>query len=396
MNRLLLGIFLSSSLGMAGIFSIVPALPAIADGLGVSDARAAYLIAAFAFGSILVAPFIGLLADKVGRRSVLTPSLLVFGVTGIACGFCDGFAPLLLLRFVQGCGAAALGSLAVTMLSDLYTGPDRIRYFGWNMAATSMGMMFYPFMGGVLGAIDWRYPFFLSALALPIGFYVHVYLRYPEPLSPLSLKAYVRQFLGSLSNRRVLLLSVINFTVFFVFSGAFLSFFSLLMNETFSEALQIDVLSKHYRVSSAVFIGLQLVLFSIMVGTVSMSLGRLHQRFGFNRVLASALFFYGVALLLLQGGTTLWHMVFSVALLGLAHGCCIPSMVALYTRLAPEGMTGSYVILNSLVFRVGQTLGPVCLAWVLMNAGVDWVFVVAGLLLIPVSLLAANTRWRDA
>jgi len=394
MNRLLLGVFLSSSLGMAGIFSIVPALPAIADGLGISDARAAYLIASFTFGSIFVAPFIGLLADKVGRRRVLTPSLMVFGLAGIACGFSDGFTALLLLRFVQGCGAAALGSLAVTVLSDLYSGPDRIRYFGWNMAATSMGMMFYPFMGGLLGAMDWRYPFFLSALALPIGVYIHVYLRYPESLSTPSLKAYVQQFLVSLSNRRVLWLSVINFTVFFVFAGAFLSFFSLLISETFSELVVVDVLSKTIKLSVEVFIGLQLVLFSIMVGAVSMSLGRIHQRFGFNPVLASALFFYGVALMLIQGSGTLSAMTLSVALLGLAHGCCIPSMVALYTRLAPEGMTGSYVILNSLVFRLGQTVGPICLAAVLVGAGIDWVFIVAGVLVLPMSVLAFFTRWR--
>jgi predicted MFS family arabinose efflux permease len=133
-----------------------------------------------------------------------------------------------------------------------------------------------------------------------------------------------------------------------------------------------------------------------MVGVVSISLGSLHQRFGFNRVLASALLFYGVAIVWIQESSTLGSMTLSVALLGLAHGCCIPSMVALYTRLAPEGMTGSYVILNSLVFRLGQTVGPVCLAAVLMHAGIDWVFVVAGLLVLPMSVLALFTRWRDA
>ena len=395
MNRILMGIFLSSSLGMAGIFSIVPALPAMAIGLGITDAEAAYLISSFTLGTILVAPFVGLLADKVGRRYVLTPSLLLFGLAGVACGLCEDFTTLLVLRFIQGMGAAALGALAVTILSDLYQGPTRVRYFGWNMTATSMGMMFYPFMGGVLGSVHWRYPFFLSAIALPIALYVHLFLRYEEPLSKLTFKAYVVQFLGSLSNRRVLLLSWINFTVFFVFAGAFLSFFSLLMLETFSDSLSIELGSFMQPLSAEIFIGLQLVLFSIMVGIISFNLGALHQRFGFNQVLATALFFYALSLLWLQSSDGFVSTTLAVALLGLAHGCTIPSMVALYTRLAPEGMTGSYVILNSLVFRVGQTVGPIVMAVVLLNSDVTWVFVAAGLVIFPVSALALWTRWRD-
>ena len=46
------------------------------------------------------------MADRWGRKRILVPSLFLFGVAGVACGFAGSFHALVLLRFAQGVGAA--------------------------------------------------------------------------------------------------------------------------------------------------------------------------------------------------------------------------------------------------------------------------------------------------
>lgn len=381
---------------MAGVFSIVPALPILADQLGVSDSAAAYLIVSFTLGNILISPFVGLASDSLGRRKILVPSLMVFGVAGALCGVTNEFSVMLILRFIQGIGSAALATVAVTVLSDRYAGESRVRYFGYNMTATSVGMMFYPYMGGVLASIDGRYPFFLSAIAVPIGFYVHLFMRYSEPLSNLRLSDFFGQFSRSLLERRVILASYLNLTAFVIFAGAFLAFFALLVQKKFTEDVAIDLAFSTITLSPQVFSGLAIVVFSSMVGVVSLQLGRLHNAFGFNRVLATAFVGYSVGFLAIPAADSAEWLLAGCAVLGLAHGCAVPSIVALYTRLAPSGMVGSYVILNSIVFRAGQTIGPMIFGFVLLVSDVQQLFVVAACSAIPAAFVAAITRWRTA
>jgi MFS family permease len=390
LNRVLLGIFLVTPLSMLGVFNIAPALPYIAQALQLSETDIGYLLAAFTLGNVLVAPFAGLIADTVGRRVVLLPSLYLFGIAGIACGLVDGFGWLLFWRFVQGIGSAALGSLSVTMISDLFSGPDRVRYFGYNMALNSVGMIILPLLGGMLVIYSWRYPFLLMGIAIPIAIYNQIFLHYDEPRHPTSIQQYFRQLFLSMRDRRLLRASYLNFSVFVLFGGAFITYYSLLFVQRFAEQVTLFGIT----VKLEIVIGLAMSLFSVMTGLVSAKLDAIHQRFGFREVLTFAFLVYGAGLFFFQLSMTIFACIASAMLLGVAHGLAVPSIVALHTRLAPPGMTAAYVVLNSLVFRIGQTLGPLMMAVVLTHSDLDSVFIVAACLSLPSAWLAWRTNWR--
>lgn len=392
MNRQLFGIFLVTSLGMVGVFNISPALPFIAEGMSIDTAQIAQIISAFTLGNVVVAPFVGLLSDKLGRRKVLFPSLYLFAFAGAGCGFSQNFEQLLLLRFLHGVGAAGVGVLAVTMIADLYQGSNRVRLFGYNMVVASVGMVIFPLLGSWLVTYSWRYPFFLAALAFPVAIYNQLFLRYQEPVSHLDTRNYLLQLAASMKDRRVLPLVYLNISVFVVFGGAFLSFYALFLTQAYPQ----EILFAGIGLQLELLIGVCMALFSVMVGVVSSKLGAIHQRFGFNKVLSLAFIAYGAALLLFVSSEWIFLTALSVMLLGAAHGILAPSIIALHTKLAPEGMTAAYVTLNSLVFRLGQTIGPLIMAAVFISQGISSVFIAASLLLIPAVLVSWLTPWRPA
>ncbi|ARN73441.1 MFS transporter [Oceanicoccus sagamiensis] len=390
MNKNLLGIYLVTSLSMAGVFTIAPALPLIAGALAIDKANIGYIITAFTMGTVLVAPFMGLIADKFGRKKLLIPSLYIFGIAGFACGLTNSLEWLIFWRFIQGVGSSALGTLSTTMITDIFEGPKRVRYFGYNMTVNSIGMVLFPLLGGLLVASSWRYPFFLSAVAIPIAIYNQLFLNYSEKLTDLDTRQYLKNLLRSLTDRRVMLAAYLNFTSFIMMGGAFLTFYALYLTQTFSPVIDSFGLS----FQREIIIGFAMSLFSAMVGVVAFRLGAIHAKFGFHRVLAFAYFTYAGAFYLFQSTDQLGWVLLACAWLGLGHGLAVPSIMALHTRLAPEGMTASYLTLNSFVFRVGQTLGPMLMALVYSYYDLKAVFILAAVIAIPAAWVALKTDWR--
>ena len=85
-------------------------------------------------------------------------------------------------------GAAALGTLNVTVIGDIYGGRERSAALGLNSSVLSVGTAGYPAIGGLLATFGWFYPFALPVVAIPIGVLVLFSLRNPEPLNEQGLK----------------------------------------------------------------------------------------------------------------------------------------------------------------------------------------------------------------
>jgi len=165
--HIIFGITLSAVMGVS---SIAPALPVIARALDVTTDQIGLLITVFALPGILLTPFLGVLADRFGRKRILIPSLLLYGIAGVACAFTTSFSDLLWLRFLQGAGSAALGALNITLIGDLFQGNRRATAMGYNGSVLSVGTAVYPAIGGLLAAFAWNYPFFSAGLPFRLPF----------------------------------------------------------------------------------------------------------------------------------------------------------------------------------------------------------------------------------
>jgi len=107
--------------------------------------------------------------------------LLLFGIAGGACSLARDFNTLLAFRFLQGIGAASLGSLTITIIGDLYSERYRAKAMGYNASICSIGTAIAPIIGGALAALAWFVPFAISVIAVPVGIIALFSLKNPEP-----------------------------------------------------------------------------------------------------------------------------------------------------------------------------------------------------------------------
>ena len=164
-----------------GIASISPALPKIQQQLDITAEQIWLLITAFTLPGMVLTLFLGILADRLGRKTILIPSLLLFGISGGLCALTNDFNILLILRFFQGIGAASLSSLNLTIIGDMYENKfTRAKVMDYNTTVLSVGLAAFPAVGGALAMLAWYFPFLISLLAIPIGLWVMFTLKLPS------------------------------------------------------------------------------------------------------------------------------------------------------------------------------------------------------------------------
>lgn len=140
------------------------------------------LAAVYAAMQFLCAPLLGALSDRFGRRPVLLVSLFGLGVDYLIMGLAPSIWWLFLGRAFAGVMGASL-TTANAYIADVSTPANRARNFGLVGVAFGLGFIVGPASGGLLGAIDLRLPFFVSAgLALINWLYGLIVL--PESLAP--------------------------------------------------------------------------------------------------------------------------------------------------------------------------------------------------------------------
>lgn len=172
------------ALNALAIDSMLPALPAIGEALGVSVANdrqhviSIYLLG-IGFGSLLYGP----LSDRFGRKGVLVPALFAYLALAIGCGLATSFAMLLVLRFVHGLVSAALGVIVVAVIRDLFAGDAMAKRLSLIFLVFMIVPIIAPTLGaGIAAVAGWRAIFIvLAVMSIVMLFWLR---RLPETLDP--------------------------------------------------------------------------------------------------------------------------------------------------------------------------------------------------------------------
>ncbi|HRR61158.1 MAG TPA: MFS transporter, partial [Spirochaetota bacterium] len=208
-----------------GVTNITPALPAMATFFNIPYSSVALLITVFTMPGIIVTPILGIVSDRIGRRILIIPSLLIFGITGTIMFFVKDFSWLLILRFIQGVGVSALGAINTTIIGDMFTGNDRTAAFGYNASVLNIGTAAYPVIGGLLCIAGWNYPFLLSAFAFVVAWFVIFHLHNPEPVNEVALKDYFKTIAAIIKKPYIIGLLSTNILTFTLLYGPIITYF---------------------------------------------------------------------------------------------------------------------------------------------------------------------------
>ena len=186
-KRALTFIFCTAALDILALGMMIPVLPRlILDFQGGDAATASETIGVFmtvwGLAQFFCSPLLGSLSDRYGRRPVILISCLGLGLDYAFMALAPSLGWLFVGRVISGITSATLGT-AFAYIADVTTPETRAKSFGLIGGAFGLGFVIGPAVGGLLGSLDPRLPFWCSAAACVVnaafGWFV-----LPESLPP--------------------------------------------------------------------------------------------------------------------------------------------------------------------------------------------------------------------
>src|ERR1700743_329930 len=156
------------------------ALPRMQGTLSATQDEMGWVLTSYIVAAAITIPLTGGVAGECGPRRVFLISIFIFTVASALCGLAVTLPQIVLFRFLQGVGGAALVPLSQAVLFDINPPKD----FGRAMAIWGIGVTMGPILGPALGGwltenYTWRWVFYIN---LPIGVlaFIGLYFTMPE------------------------------------------------------------------------------------------------------------------------------------------------------------------------------------------------------------------------
>ncbi|AXI08108.1 MFS transporter [Oceanobacillus sp. 143] len=143
----------------------IPVLPVIEKEIGISAFQSSLIITVYSIIAILLIPIAGYLSDRIGRKKVIIPSLIISAIGGIVSTWAawrgeDPFMLILVGRFLQGAGAAGAFPVVIPTVGDMFKDEKEMSHsLGIIETSNTFGKVLSPIFGAVLAAWIWYLPF---------------------------------------------------------------------------------------------------------------------------------------------------------------------------------------------------------------------------------------------
>ncbi|HSJ59281.1 MAG TPA: MFS transporter, partial [Anaerolineae bacterium] len=176
---------LSLTLGivMLGFGMVMPIMPFYVESMGASATELGLLVAISPFIQLVASPIWGGISDRHGRKPVLAAGLLGYALSMLFFGLSTELWMLFVARGVGALLSAATMPTTMAYVGDSTADEERGGGMGALGAATGLGMVLGPALGGLLGSHSLSTPFFLTAAVCLVTLLL-VLLFLPESLPP--------------------------------------------------------------------------------------------------------------------------------------------------------------------------------------------------------------------
>ncbi|MGV8854021.1 MAG: multidrug effflux MFS transporter [Devosia sp.] len=245
------------ALNALAIDVMLPALPYMGEALGVaSENERQFVISAYMIGMGVAQLVFGPLTDRFGRRAPLLAGMGLYVIAAFTAIFAPSFTVLLILRFVQGMGAASVRVISTSAVRDRYAGREMAEV----MSLVFMVFMAIPIIAPGIGQVllltgPWQMIFLFMAI-LASAFWLWTFFRLPESLPldkrrPLTLGGVLDGFRIVFTNRAAISYGLAGTFLF----GALFGFISS------SQQIYVDIygLGVYFPVAFAAIAGLMAV-----------------------------------------------------------------------------------------------------------------------------------------
>lgn len=338
---------------------LIPVLPKMQSVMNLNKFQTGLLITVFSVPAGLTIPWAGMFSDRAGRKAVMVPALLVYGLGGLIAGAAAlllgerAYWPIMAGRFIQGVGAGGTYQLAMALTGDIFTTSERAKALGLLEASNGLGKVVSPIAGAAAALIVWFAPFFVyGLLSLPVAAGVWLIVKEPggKPKAPPTSR-YVADVMETFTEKGLPLAVAFlaGSTALYVLFGA-LSWYSDVLEDRFN----VRNFSKGLVIAGPV---LASAISSYVTGTV------LQKRLSSSVSLLKATVIAGAGLItaglltaaLVKGAVPLFA---AMLMIGAGNGLTLAPLNTLITSAAGTEKRGAVTALYGTVRFFGVAIGP--------------------------------------
>ncbi len=368
--------------------TIAPSLPGLKAHFSSTpgiDTLAGLILSLPSLAVLLTAGLAGWIADRFDRRILLVGSALLYAAGG-ASGLVAGTLPQLLAgRFVLGLGVAGTMTLALATGADLWQGPARARFMGWQGASMSAGGIVVFILGGALAGLHWRGAFAVYLLSLPVAALAYAALT---PYAR-SRQAEVAARDGAATNTAVPD-AVFPWRVFaFVGVLAFLFMASFYVMPT-----RLPFRLAEIGVTNTLTVGLVMALFTVASLPGSLFYGRIRRVLSPLSVFAASFALMGAGMFVISQAGTLVAVIAGVVVCGIGMGPSIPNYSTYFMGFVPPSLRGRASGLLTTAFFAGQFASPLVSAPLVATWGLAGAFQALAVILAVIATCLVAVAWR--
>ncbi len=185
-NKILLVLSTVPFLMVLGNSMLIPEFNTIKGALEINQLQVGLLITFFSASAAITIPFVGYFSDRWGRKNIIVPGVLIYGLGGIFSGLSSALIQnpyyyILAGRVVQGVGAAGTAPIAMALAGDLFPQEERSESMGVLEAANGLGKVISPIIGSAVALLVWYAIFFSYALlSIPIALMIWFWVKEPQ------------------------------------------------------------------------------------------------------------------------------------------------------------------------------------------------------------------------
>ncbi len=334
---------------MLGYGMITPLLPFYIEELGAGGAEMGLLVASYAVMRMVFGPVWGSLSDRVGRKPVLLIGILGYAVTMLWFGLATHLWMLFAARILAGILSSATAPTTMAFVSDSTPEKERGGGMGLLGAASGVGAILGPVLGGLLGNKTIALPFFIAA-GLSLLSLLLAWIFLPESL-PLEKRQPAKTGKAFLDLRTWM--DAIRSPIGPLFNLTFISTSGLMI---FASVFGLYALERFNFGPQEVGV-MMMVLGLVSALAQGVFAGPLTRRWGDAAVIRASLLAsvigFGLSLL----ANSYLTILLATAFLGLASALQIPSLMSLTSKHA-EIPPGIAMGLSNAFISLGRIVGP--------------------------------------
>jgi MFS family permease len=307
--------------------------------------------------------FVGILADRFGRKWIVSIGLIVSSLVSLAFTFSPNPVYLTLIHGIQGICAAAIVVSTLALLTDLARNTSRGREMGAYDSSTIAGYALGFFSALVLinnNAANAHIPFYYGAVAALIGgvFSTFALKDSRQPIKLSSIKENIKMISKSRSTQTLLPTWFVLMTLVGVFLTFTTRIFDLVLPVRTSPLLGRSIVNLRLDIVVVILV----IVGVVLLGLSQTSLGALSDRFGRSRIALigqiSVMGLLGILIVLLGFRVNVVYLLPFFAIFGAGLLAFTPSALGELADASPETGRGSTMGIYSVAVGAGTVFGP--------------------------------------